>query len=226
MSKFPTASTAFKWTATDVSGWLRSLNPGFGAYASVFEANSVDGSMLLHDVSEEYLIEWIPNESDRTSIRDSLNDLRSTALPILVSAIKKRSITAMNSGGGGAANDDDDVSRPVRSDKRPRPNDSAEGHTAEGTFESPQPLSTSGGEVNSSPAAAAVTSHHYGFGLGGVEAAGGTVSKMFGSTDLRGANITIYQNSGRVGAMGFGAMQVKYTSENPKQLMGEWIRVK
>ncbi len=69
------SSEATKWTIDHVARWIQSFNPTsreYESYADRFRTNGVDGSMLLHDVTDKNLNEWIANESDRRRIRDAL----------------------------------------------------------------------------------------------------------------------------------------------------------
>ncbi len=71
----PRPADVSEWTIDHVAEWIRSLNPNrreFESYAAVFRTNGVDGSMLLHDVTESELTQWVTHAGDQHCIRESL----------------------------------------------------------------------------------------------------------------------------------------------------------
>ncbi len=70
---------AMKWRPSDVASFIRSLNPPyFDSYAAEFERAGVDGPILIHDVSDEWLTTHISSELHRARIKRELTALRRT----------------------------------------------------------------------------------------------------------------------------------------------------
>ncbi len=65
-----------------MSAWVLSLSPAFEPYAKLFSDNGVDGSMLVHDVDEEWLTTNITNTMHRGMITGELAELRVVAAPL------------------------------------------------------------------------------------------------------------------------------------------------
>ncbi len=72
----PDRKMAKEWSVQEVVSFIRSLNPAFGEYAKVFEKDSVDGSMLLHDIDSEWIAAAIPNPLHRRRIARELLELQ------------------------------------------------------------------------------------------------------------------------------------------------------
>ncbi len=65
---------------SEVAAWIRSLNPtNFDAIAAVFEAEGVDGSILLHDLDEDWLSRNVTKELPRKRIWRAICELRTCA---------------------------------------------------------------------------------------------------------------------------------------------------
>ncbi len=71
----PDPSQALNWKVCEVSEWIRSLNPDFHKYTDAFERDSVDGSMLLNDISEEWLVSNVSNSLHRKRIAREITNL-------------------------------------------------------------------------------------------------------------------------------------------------------
>ncbi len=89
-----------EWKTADVGLWLRSLDSKFDRYTKAFEAAGVDGPILLFDVSEPDLKEWIPIHSHRTQIKCAIDKLRSAERISGVSAQLSSVMSSACSGGG------------------------------------------------------------------------------------------------------------------------------
>ncbi len=75
----PTTPPPAKWTVPEVVVWIRSLNPQFGGYALAFERDSVDGEMLIHDITPSWLEQHVPNALHRSRISREISALKQRA---------------------------------------------------------------------------------------------------------------------------------------------------